>query len=182
MTNDQLIQQLNEAVSLEFGAFHMYLHFSLVLQGEPRLRWHEFFEAQSQEALGHAKLFSGKIVARGGIPTSQPVAFRRTTDLTEMLRISVATEARAVQLYTALHALVEGQDKPLQYLLEQQIQDEQDDVEEMMKYLGSLGTGTVPTARSARSKTAVEPTVARGYQGAAAHKASSAKATARRAP
>ena len=135
MKADHIIEKLNEAVSLEFGAFHMYLQFSLLVHGQDRLKWHEFFEKQSNEALGHAKLFGAKIVARGGVPTVQPASFKQAQDLDEMLELALETEKRAVQLYTKIHAMVEGHDKPLQYLLEQQIQDEQDDVEEIEQFL-----------------------------------------------
>src|SRR5688500_5491768 len=53
MKTDQIIEKLNEAVSMEFGAFHMYLQFSLLIHGKDRIKWHEFFEEQSQESLGH---------------------------------------------------------------------------------------------------------------------------------
>lgn len=135
MKTEQVIEKLNEAVSLEFGAFHMYLQFSLLVHGQERLKWHEFFEAQSNEALGHAKLFGGKIVARGGMPTVQSAPFKQAQELEEMLELALEAEKRAVQLYTKIHGIVEGQDKPLQFLLEQQIQDEQEDVEEIEKFL-----------------------------------------------
>ena len=103
MKTDQIIEKLNEAVSLEFGAFHMYLQFSLLIHGKDRIKWHEFFEGQSQEALGHARLFAGKIVARGGIPTHKSAPFKQAQDLDEMLELALETEKRAVQLYTKIH-------------------------------------------------------------------------------
>src|SRR5687768_14097233 len=103
MKADHVIEKLNDAVSLEFGAFHMYLQFSFLVHGPDRLKWHEFFEGQSQEALGHAKLFAGKIVARGGVPTTQPAAFKQAQDREEMLELALETEKRAVQLYTKIH-------------------------------------------------------------------------------
>ena len=149
MKTDQIIEKLNEAVSMEFGAFHMYLQFSLLIHGKDRIKWHEFFEEQSQESLGHAKLFAGKIVARGGIPTSQSAPFKQVQDLDEMLELALETEKRAVQLYTKIHAAVEGHDKPLQYLLEQQIQDEQEDVEEIEKYLRQAKLHTLRVVHAA---------------------------------
>lgn len=151
MKTETVIQKLNEAVSLEFGAFHMYLQFSLLVHGQDRIKWHEFFEAQSKEALGHAKLFAGKIVARGGVPTVQSATFKQAQDVQEMLELALETEKRAVQVYSKLHALVEGLDKPLQYLLENQIQDEQDDVEEIEKFLRQNKPQSVQSAHRALS-------------------------------
>ena len=152
MKTHLVIDKLNEAVSLEFGAFHMYLQFSLVVHGTERIKWHEFFEGQSKEALGHAKLFAGKVVALGGVPTVVPANFKQSQDLQEMLKIASETESRAVQIYTSIHTLVEGRDKPLQYLLEQQIQDEQQDVEEIGRFLRQTKLGTTAGARAVRSK------------------------------
>src|SRR5688572_18816152 len=149
MKTEHVIERLNEAVSLEFGAFHMYLQFSLLVHGQDRLKWHEFFEAQSNEALGHAKLFAGKIVARGGVPTVQSAAFKQAQDLNEMLELALETEKRAVQLYTKIHGIVEGHDKPLQFLLEQQIQDEQEDVEEIEKFLRQAKLHAIRVAHAA---------------------------------
>ena len=152
MKTNLVIEKLNEAVSLEFAAFHMYLQFSLVVHGADRIKWHEFFEEQSKEALSHAKLFAGKIVALGAVPTVEAARFKQSQDVVEMLEIASETEKHAVQLYTDIHALVEGRDKPLQYLLEQQIQDEQQDVEEIGKYLRQTMLGTTAVARAVRSR------------------------------
>jgi len=67
MKTDSLIEKLNEAVSLEYGAFHMYLH-SASWFTAGRLRWHEFFEETARKPRS-CQTICNKIVALGGVPT-----------------------------------------------------------------------------------------------------------------
>ncbi len=135
MKMNPVIEMLNEAVSLEYGALHMYLQFSFLVHGQDRIKWQDLFEEKAKESLGHAKLFAGKIVAYGAVPTVQPLPLKQSQDLGQMLEIAVEVEKRAVEVYSKIHAAVEGRDQPLQYLLEQQILDEQNDAEEMEKFV-----------------------------------------------
>ena len=135
MNTPLVIQKLNEAISLELAGFQMYLQFSLLVHGQERIKWHEFFEKQSGESVSHAKTFGKKVVALGGIPTIERAQFDQAQDLEEMLELALEHEKRAVTVYSEAHSLVEGEDKPLQFLLENQILDEQNDVEELDRFL-----------------------------------------------
>ncbi|MDX1681989.1 MAG: ferritin-like domain-containing protein [Phycisphaeraceae bacterium] len=132
-----LIDKLNEAIALELGALLQYNQYSQVITGLERRVWHEFFEESMEESLGHARKFGSKVVALGGTPAVEPDPVKQTTDLNEMLENSLAVERRAVKIYT--EALAFCEDNPAyRNLLEDQIEDEQDDVEQIEKYLQKI--------------------------------------------
>jgi len=137
MDKPKLIEKLNQAISLELGALLQYNQYSHVLTGPERHVWHEWFEDTAKEAFDHAKKFAAKVVALGGVPSVEPAAVKQTNDLVQMLENSLEVERRAVKLYTEARDLAEG-NYAYCNLLEDQIQDEQDDVEEIEKFLNKV--------------------------------------------
>jgi len=137
MDKPKLIEKLNEAVSLELGGLLQYNQYSHVLMGEARRVWQEFFEESADESFQHAKKFAAKVVSLGGTPTVEPEAVRQTTDIVEMLQFSLEHERKAVQTYTAALAFCED-NAGYRNLLEDQIESEQDDCEEIEKYLNQV--------------------------------------------
>jgi bacterioferritin len=153
MDKAKLIQKLNQAVALEWGAVLQYNQYAQVLLGEPRKIWEDFFSEASNESLEHARKFGSRIVALGGIPTAEPEAIRQTSDLREMLTNSLELERRAVQVYT--EALEFCQDSPAyRNLLEEQIWQETEDVEELEKYLNQISKVAAAPAGKRAAKSA----------------------------
>lgn len=153
MDKPQLIEKLNEAISLELGALIQYHHYSQVITGQERRIWHEFFEETSEEAFGHAKKFASRVVALGGTPATEPIPTKQTTDLHEMLTNSLEVERNAVRIYTEALALCE--DSPAyRNLLEEQIYDEQTDVEELEKYLNQIEKVATASPQKRQAKSA----------------------------
>ncbi|MDZ4782585.1 MAG: ferritin-like domain-containing protein [Planctomycetia bacterium] len=137
MDKQKLIEKFNQAVSLELGALLQYNQYSHVLTGPERHVWHEWFEETAKEAYSHARIFAAKVVALGGVPSVEPAPVKQTNDLVQMLENSLEVERRAVQIYTEARHLAEGNFAYCN-LLEDQIQDEQDDVEEIEKFLNKV--------------------------------------------
>ena len=146
--HDKLIEVLNQAVSLEYTAVVQYNQHSMLLTGLDREVFEELFTKQAEEALTHAKTWGEKIVYLGGVPTVEVGEVRQSTSLTEMLEMDLELETRAVDAYS-LAKEVCGH-RPTQYLLEDQIIAEQDDVERLAKLLGQVriakGGSLVPSA------------------------------------
>jgi bacterioferritin len=137
MDKPKLIAKLNEAVALELGGLLQYHQYSQVLMGEARRVWQEFFEDSAEESYKHAKKFASKVVSLGGTPTVEPEPVRQTTDIVEMLQFSLDHERKAVQVYTEALAFCED-NAGYRNLLEDQIEQEQDDCEEIEKYLNQV--------------------------------------------
>src|SRR5206468_649706 len=86
-------------------------------------------------ALHHAHEVGDKIVALGGVPTVERAEVKQSTDLTEMLELSLAVESKQVQLYTEALALCGERDVALRVLLEDLCQQEQEGVDHLEKVL-----------------------------------------------
>jgi bacterioferritin (cytochrome b1) len=137
MDKTALVGKLNEAISLELGALLQYNQYAHVITGLERRVWHEFFVEATDESLAHARKFAAKVLALGGTPAVEPETVKQTTDLTQMLENSLAVERRAVQVYTEALAFCED-NAAYRNLLEDQVEAEQDDVEQIEKYLEKI--------------------------------------------
>lgn len=140
--HDELIRILNEAVSHEYTGAVQYSQHSMLLTGQDKAIYEEFFKTGAEEGMAHAKLWGEKIVWLGGAPSAEVGTIRQSTDVREMLEYDLEHEKKAVELYT--RALEVCDHEPTQYLLEDHIIDEQEDVEELQKLLGqvSIAEGT----------------------------------------
>lgn len=149
--HDKLINVLNQAISLEYTAVIQYNQHSMLLTGPNKEVFEGLFTKQAEEALTHAKMWGEKIVYLGGVPTAEIGAIHQSTDLTEMLEMDLELETRAVETYSRAKEVC--QHRPTQYLLEDQIIAEQDDVERLVKLLGNvrIAEGSVSALSSVRA-------------------------------
>jgi len=134
--HDDLISVLNEAISLEYLAVIQYNQYSTLLTGQNKLLYEHLFQESAKESLGHAKMWSDRIVYLGGIPKTKLSEIRQHIDITEMLEAALEIEKKAVEIYSRAHKVCKHE--PTLYMLENQIQDEDEDVEELQKLLGKV--------------------------------------------
>ncbi len=133
MARAELIENLNQALSLELAGVIQYSQHSYLVTGTEREVFKEFFRDQAEEAQDHAEKLGDKIVALGGIPTVEPAMIRQSTDLKEMLKQDLDLERDAIAAYMAAWASCDDQDLPQKFWLEGQIADEQMHIEELEK-------------------------------------------------
>jgi bacterioferritin len=134
MNKEQVIAELNEALTLEYTAVLQYTYQTIVVNGLERQQLMSLFQGEATESMTHAKLVGDKIVALGGIPTSEVGAINTTTDTRRMLENDLAMETRAVELYTQILSHAED-DIALRVMLENQIETETASVEELKRLL-----------------------------------------------
>jgi bacterioferritin len=132
----ELIGILNEAVSLEYTAVIQYNQHSVLVMGRDRVLFEDFFKDSAKESLGHAKMWAERIVYLGGVPTVEIGNVRQSTNVMEMLEMDLEVEQRAVEVYTRAHRACKHE--PTRYMLENHIQEEDNDVEEIKKFLGKV--------------------------------------------
>src|SRR5918911_1261103 len=101
MANQQLVDNLNRALSMELAAVIQYMQHSFLVTGQDREVFRSYFRDQSEESHGHARMLGDKIVALGGIPTVEPAMIRQSTELSEILRQDLAMEREAMEAYMA---------------------------------------------------------------------------------
>jgi len=132
----ELIGILNEAVSLEYTAVIQYNQHSVLVMGRDRVLFEGFFKDSAKESLQHAKMWAERIVYLGGVPSVEIGNVRQSTNVMEMLEIDLELEQRAVEVYTRAHRVCKHE--PTRYMLENHIQEEDNDVEEIKKFLGKV--------------------------------------------
>jgi bacterioferritin len=133
MARTDLIENLNNALSLELAGVIQYSQHSYLVTGMEREIYKEFFRDNAEEAQDHAEFLGDKIVALGGIPTVEPAMIRQSTDLKEMLKQDLELEREAMTAYMAAWSSCGEDDLPTKFWLEGQIADEQIHIEELEK-------------------------------------------------
>lgn len=143
MAREELIENLNKALSLELSGVIQYSQHSYLVTGVEREVYRKFFRDQAEEAQAHAYTVGDKIVALGGIPTVEPAMIRQSTDLKEMLKQDLELEREALSGYMAAWKACGEEDLPTQFWLEERIAEEQLHVEEMEKLTSERTAGAV---------------------------------------
>lgn len=133
MAREELVENLNKALSLELAGVIQYSQHSFLVTGTDREVFKDFFRDQAEEAQDHAEMLGDKIVALGGVPTVEPAMIRQSVDLKEMLKQDLELEREAIAAYMAAWSACDENDLPQKFWLEGQIADEQMHIEELEK-------------------------------------------------
>lgn len=139
-SNEELLDRLNAALSMEYAACIQYLQQQSLVKGQDRHDFAPFFAASSEEAHLHARNLGNKIVSLGGIPTVEPARVRQATGLREMLLNDLEMERSALDAYIRSWEAAE-ENLTLRLWLEEIIRQEQLHVEELEKLTARQGAG-----------------------------------------
>lgn len=148
--HDELINVLNEALSLEYTAAVQYNQHSMLLTGRDKVLFEDLFQDSAKESLGHAKMWGDRIVYLGGVPRGEVGPIRQSSNVMEMLEMDLEVEQRAVEIYTRAHRVCKHE--PTKYMLENHILDEDKDVEELQKLLGKVRIAEAGAAGAGETK------------------------------
>jgi len=96
---EELLEGLNHDLAAEFQAVITYRLFASLASGPYRQEVRAFFEAEIPDELGHAQFLADKIVALGGMPTSESLPVEVTRVNREMFEIALAAETDAIARY-----------------------------------------------------------------------------------
>ena len=134
MTNSQLVEALNQALSWELRAIAMYAHYSAYVSGIHRLHLSDHFSNEVNESVMHAATVRSAIVKLDGIAITErdPSPIVHTSNYKEILREAYQTEKAAAETYGRILPMVEELgDSELYDSLEIVYFDEQRSVEEL---------------------------------------------------
>jgi bacterioferritin len=134
MNKEQVIAELNAILALEYTAVLQYTHESFLVDGLERPQYLQMFRQEATESLAHAQLVGEKIVALGGVPTTEVGEVAVATDLRDMLENNLKLERAAVEAYARALSMA-GEDISLRMMLENQIAAEHASVEELERIL-----------------------------------------------
>ena len=138
MSNSQLVEALNQALSWELRAIAMYAHYSAYVSGIHRLHLSAHFSNEVNEAVMDAATVRAAIVKLDGaaITERDPSPIVHTSNYKEMLAEAYETEKKAIETYRKILPLVEKiGDTELFDSLEVVYFDEQRSVEELRMML-----------------------------------------------
>ncbi|SDX11923.1 bacterioferritin [Marininema mesophilum] len=139
MDNNQiktLIEGLNEDLSYEYAAVITYTYNAATISGLSRPILKDFFEAEAQDELKHARFLSEKISALGGNPLVNPATVKQARGVREMLENAIADESATIERYVKRinQAETTGQ-YGLKLELEDMLAEESNHKEEMERLL-----------------------------------------------
>ena len=147
MSNQPIIDHLNEILKHEWTGVAQYAQAGFIVEGIWREVYAEKFLDDAKESFGHAQLIGDKIVALGGVPVATRNEIKQSRDLSEVLEFSLAFESKAVEMYSKVIEMAEG-DRALVVFLEDILKEEQEGVDEYTKLLrqtaGSAAGTTSP--------------------------------------
>lgn len=131
MAREDLVENLNKALSLELTGVIQYSQHSYLVSGTMREEYKGFFRDQAKEAQTHAEFLGDKIVALGGVPTVEPAMIRQSTNLKEMLMQDLKLEREAMAAYMDAWKSCDENDLPTKFWVEGQIAEEQLHIDEL---------------------------------------------------
>jgi len=97
---DKVIKSLNQLLTEELTAINHYMLHGEMCDNWGYLKLHEFFEKQSIDEMRHAEWLIGRIIYLEGHPNVYKInPFKPGKDVSEMLKLDLASEEDAVRMY-----------------------------------------------------------------------------------
>ena len=142
---DKVIAVLNQILESELAGVVRYTHYSFLVFGFGRIPIVSWLRQQADESLAHAHLAGEWITTLGEYPSLGigPLLDSHTTDITSILRESLAAEDVALGLYRDLLSLVKDRSVALEEYARQMISVEEmhaGEVDKMLRKPGAVAT------------------------------------------
>lgn len=138
MDKQTLIDNLNEDLAGELQAIIQYITYAAKVTGPYRPQLVDFFLQEVADEQMHAQFLANKIVALGGVPTTQPRPVPDANTNKEMVEAVLNAETQAVADYSKrAEEAAEYGDRGLEVRLDDMIQDETEHMEETARILSN---------------------------------------------
>jgi bacterioferritin len=140
---DKVVDVLNRILEAELAGVVRYTHYSFLVFGFGRIPIVSWLREQADESLLHAQQAGDWITSLGAYPSLEigGLLDSHKFDIAAILRESMETEARALELYRELLGLVEGRMVALEEFARQMIHAEElhsEEVDKMLRKPGEL--------------------------------------------
>lgn len=156
MVDQEILDGLNEIMSTEYTSMIQLMQHSFLMQGADRYTFADLLRDHAKDTLSHARELGDKIVALGGVPSTQIGEIRLSMDTGEMLQQDLDQHRAAV---VKIDELVEKADArklvALRVLLENMSLEETTFLEELERALSlkkltieQRGEGKVPRVKA----------------------------------
>lgn len=107
-TRKKLVAGLNDDLAHEYAAVITYRTYASAVQGPYRQELRQFFTAEIADEMGHAQMLADKIVALGGVPTTEAAPVKFTDDPRQMLKNALDDEIATLKRYVARRKTAES--------------------------------------------------------------------------
>ena len=139
-----------------------YTHYSFLVFGFGRIPIVSWLREQADESMGHAQQIGEWITTLGAYPSLAigPLLDSHKHDIAAMLRESLKTERRALDLYRELLGLVEGRFVALEEFAREMILAEElhaAEVDKMLRKPGELAAFSAPSSSRGAKLRRVSP-------------------------
>ena len=147
---ERVINVLNRILEAELAGVVRYTHYSFLVFGFGRIPIVSWLRTQADESLAHAQQVGEWITALGAYPSLGigPLLDSHQHDIASMLRESLETEGKALELYRELLGLVTERSVALEEFAREMIQVEELHAAEVDKMLRKPGELTAVVPRS----------------------------------
>jgi bacterioferritin len=136
MVDREILDGLNEMMSTEYTSMIQLMQHSFLMQGADRYTFADLLRDHAKDTLSHARELGDKIVALGGVPSTQIGEIRLSTDTSEMLRQDLEQHRAAVAKIDEMVAKADERKLvALRVLLENMSLEETQFLEELEKAL-----------------------------------------------
>jgi len=145
LDKERVVDLLNRILESELAGVVRYTHYSFLVFGHNRIPIVSWLNEQAAEALVHAQSAGEMVTTLGAYPSLAigPLLDSHKTDISVILRESLAAEAEALTLYKELLTTVEGHSVMLEEYARQMIYAEEQhaaEVDKMLRKPGDLAT------------------------------------------
>ncbi len=141
LDTDKIVALLNRILEQELAGVVRYTHYSLLVFGYNRIPIVAWLREQAAESLTHAQAAGEMITTLGAYPSLEigELLDSHQHDIGTMLRESLDTERKALDLYKRLLAEVEGKSVMLEEYARQMVLTEETHAGEVNKMLRQPG-------------------------------------------
>lgn len=136
MKQDKIASLLNEARKAELTAITQYLQHHYLAKGINSPTVGEIFKKLSMDEMKHAYEIAERIVALGGVPTTQRDPAKVPTGLAGMIRQNLNDEYKAISDYKRYVKEIGDEDSTTRRMLEDILADEEGHAKELEALLG----------------------------------------------
>ena len=134
MTNDPLLEGLNDALNREISTVLRYMLQGSIIRGRQNQSLRAMYRAEVTDEIGHAQYLADKIVMLGGIPALKPDLGPPPDDVEKMIDNDLAKEELDVAHYKKLAELADQRgDIELKMKMEEQAADESHHADELRR-------------------------------------------------
>ncbi len=147
----KLIDALNDAMAWELAGVIQYMQAAVMVTGDAREIYRDFFHESSEEAHEHAEVVGEKISVLGGVPTVEPATIRQAADIDGMLEAALQLERDALEAWSAALEYADAANQGTRFWIEDHISEEQEHVDHLEKLTGkvSFASDAIDTADDA---------------------------------